>query len=80
MADEEMTPQEAERRHLRGPESTVGHSFRRMQDLRRIGRDYPFIRPVEGKPHRGSPPGEDPNTDPTFVERHDLEDGAHFLG
>jgi hypothetical protein len=31
-------------------------------------------------PHRGSPPGEDPNVDPTFVERHSLDDGAHYAG
>jgi hypothetical protein len=51
-----------------------------MQDLRKIGREYPFICPVDSKPHTGSPPGEDPNDDPTFVARHDLHDGAHFLG
>ena len=54
--------------------------FRRMQELRKISRDYPFICPVDSLPHRGSPPGEDPNVDPTFVERHSLDDGAHYTG
>ncbi len=75
-----MTPAEAEAEHLRGPESTVDHSFRRMQDLRRVSRDYPFICPVDFMPHKGSPPGQDPNNDPTFVERHDPNDGAHYTG
>jgi hypothetical protein len=81
MDDErEMTAEEAERAHLRGPEGRPEPRIRRMQDLRKIGREYPFICPVDSKPHRGSPPGEDPNLDPTFVERHRLDDGAHFLG
>ena len=75
-----MTPAEAEAAHLRGPETTVDHSFRRMQDLRKVSRDYPFICPVDFKPHKGSPPGQDPNSDPTFIERHDLNDGAHYTG
>jgi len=54
--------------------------FRRMQELRKVSRDYPFICPVDFMPHRGSPPGEDPNVDPTFVERHSLADGAHYTG
>ena len=72
-----MTPEEAERAHLRGPEGDPeqqGH--RRMQELRKIGREYPFICPVDFKPHRGSPPGEDPNMDPTFVANHREDDGA----
>jgi hypothetical protein len=75
-----MTPDEAERAHLRGPEGAADHSFRRMQDLRKIGREYPFICPVDFKPHKGSPPGSDPNADPTFVANHSLDDGAHYLG
>jgi len=54
--------------------------FRRMQELRKISREYPFICPVDFAPHRGSPPGEDPNNDPTFVERHSRDDGDHYLG
>lgn len=65
---------------MRGPAGREEAPIRRMQDLRKIGREYPFICPVDSKPHKGSPPGEDPNLDPTFVERHDLNDGAHFLG
>ena len=81
MADEpQMTAEQAEQAHLRGPEGRDEPPFRRMQDLRKIGREYPFICPVDSKPHKGSPPGEDPNDDPTFVARHDLHDGAHFLG
>ena len=53
--------------------------FRRMQELRKIGREYPFICPVDFKPHRGSPPGEDPNLDPDFVASHREDDGAHYL-
>jgi hypothetical protein len=49
-----------------------------MQELRKVSRDYPFICPVDLMPHRGSPPGEDPNVDPTFVERHSPDDGAHY--
>ena len=51
-----------------------------MQELRKIGREYPFICPVDAMPHKGSPPGEDPNLDPTFVERHSVDDGAHYTG
>ena len=58
--------------------AATGRPFRRMQELRKISRDYPFICPVDAMPHRGSPPGEDPNTDPTFIERHSLDDGAHY--
>ena len=75
-----MTAEEAERAHLRGPEGAADHSFRRMQDLRKIGREYPFICPVDFKPHKGSPPGSDPNADPTFLANHSLDDGAHYLG
>ena len=77
-----MTPEEAERAHLRGPAGRTeeGPPMRRMQELRRISRDYPFICPVDAKPHKGSPIGSDPNTDPTFIERHSLDDGAHYLG
>ena len=57
-----------------------GRPFRRMQELRKISRDYPFICPVDLMPHRGSPAGEDPNADPAFVERHSRDDGAHYLG
>ena len=79
-AEEEMTAEEAARAHLRGPASTQDRSFRRMQDLRKISREYPFICPVDSKPHKGSPIGQDPNLDPTFVERHSEDDGAHYLG
>jgi len=51
-----------------------------MQELRKIGREYPFICPVDFKPHKGSPPGEDPNLDPTFIANHREDDGAHYLG
>jgi len=81
MEDEtQMTPEDAERAHLRGPEGRDEPPFRRMQQLRRIGRDYPFICPVDSMPHRGSPPGEDPNLDSTFVERHSVDDGSHYTG
>jgi len=50
-----------------------------MQELRKVSRDFPFICPVDFKPHRGSPPGSDPNLDPTFVERHSPDDGDHYL-
>ena len=63
-----------------GPSAAPVKPFRRMQELRKISRDYPFICPVDSLPHRGSPPGEDPNVDPTFVERHSLDDGAHYTG
>lgn len=78
--DSDMTPKEAERAHLRGPAGKADHGFRRMQELRKISRDFPFICPVDFLPHRGSPPGEDPNLDPTFVERHSRDDGDHYLG
>jgi hypothetical protein len=80
VTDQEMTADEAERAHLRGPTGRDEPPFRRMQELRKISRDYPFICPVDAKPHRGSPIGSDPNDDPTFIERHSLEDGAHYLG
>lgn len=81
MADEtEMTPEDAERAHLRGPEGRDEPPFRRMQELRKISRDYPFICPVDSKPHKGSPPGEDPNLDPMFVANHRTDDDAHYLG
>jgi len=50
-----------------------------MQELRKVGREYPFICPVDFKPHKGSPPGEDPNLDPEFVATHREDDGAHYL-
>lgn len=53
--------------------------FRRMQELRKISRDYPFICPVDFKPHRGSPPGSDPREDPLFVATHREDDGSHYL-
>ncbi|MDP9269508.1 MAG: hypothetical protein M3P14_00770 [Chloroflexota bacterium] len=83
MADdrnEEMTVDEASRAHLRGPEGKTEHGFRRMQELRKVSRDYPFICPVDFKPHKGSPPGSDPNLDPNFVANHREDDGAHYLG
>lgn len=61
------------------PTDAQGKPFRRMQEFRRISRDYPFICPVDFLPHRGSPLGEDPNLDSTFVERHVRDDGAHYL-
>ena len=78
--EEPMTAEEAARAHLRGPEGKPDEGHRRMQELRKIGRDYPFICPVDFKPHKGSPPGEDPNNDPTFVANHREDDGAHYLG
>jgi hypothetical protein len=51
-----------------------------MQELRKVGREYPFICPVDFKPHRGSPPGEDPREDPEFIPNHREDDGAHYLG
>jgi hypothetical protein len=81
MSDErEMTAAEAAKEHLRGPEGAPDAGHRRMQELRKIGREYPFICPVDFKPHRGSPPGEDPNLDPTFVANHREDDGQHYLG
>jgi hypothetical protein len=62
------------------PVGEDGKPFRRMQEFRRIGRDYPFICPVDFTPHRGSPPGSDPNLDPDFVASHRLDDGAHYSG
>jgi hypothetical protein len=78
--DAPMSAEEAARAHLRGPEGKPDAGHRRMQELRKIGRDYPFICPVDFKPHKGSPPGEDPNLDPTFVANHREDDGAHYLG
>jgi hypothetical protein len=80
MEDEPMTPEEAERAHLRGPEGRDEPPFRRMQELRKISREYPFICPVDSMPHKGSPIGEDPNLDPTFVANHREDDGAHYIG
>jgi hypothetical protein len=74
-----MTAAEAERAHLRGPLGKPDRGFRRMQELRKISREYPFICPVDFKPHRGSPPGEDPHLDPGFVARHREDDGQHYL-
>jgi hypothetical protein len=62
------------------PTDAAGKPFRRMQELRKVSRDYPFICPVDFKPHRGSPPGEDPNNDPEFIPNHREDDGAHYLG
>jgi hypothetical protein len=76
----EMTAEEAERAHLRGPAGKTDRGFRRMQELRKISREYPFICPVDFLPHRGSPPGEDPSLDPTFIATHRQDDGAHYLG
>jgi hypothetical protein len=59
--------------------ATPARPLRRMQELRKLSRDYPFICPVDFMPHRGSPPGEDPNVDQTFVARHSLDDGDHYL-
>lgn len=74
-----MTLEDAERAHLRGPAGSDAPDPRRMQELRKIGREYPFICPVDFKPHRGSPPGEDPNQDPSFVANHREDDGDHYL-
>jgi len=49
-----------------------------MQEPRKISRDDAFICPVDYLPHGGSPPGQDPNLDPAFVEHHSLDDGAHY--
>jgi hypothetical protein len=80
MTDEGTSPDEAERAHLRGPEGRPDVGHRRMQELRKIGREYPFICPVDFKPHSGSPPGQDPRDDPDFVPNHREDDGAHYLG
>jgi hypothetical protein len=77
---EPMTGEDANRAHLRGPEGNPDHGMRRMQELRKISRDYPFICPVDFKPHKGSPPGSDPNGDPDFIPNHREDDGAHYLG
>ncbi len=74
-----MTASEAEQAHLRGPAGKPDRGFRRMQEFRKISRDYAFICPVDFLPHRGSPPGADPALDPTFVERHSRDDGDHYL-
>jgi hypothetical protein len=50
-----------------------------MQELRKVSRDYPFICPVDFKPHKGSPPGSDPSLDPDFLPNHREDDGAHYL-
>lgn len=78
--DTPMTAKDAERAHLRGPEGRPDPGHRRMQELRKIGSDYPFICPVDQLPHKGSPIGEDPNQDPSFVANHREDDGAHYLG
>ena len=75
-----LTVEEASRAHLRGPAGKTDPGVRRMQELRKIGREYPFICPVDFKPHKGSPIGSDPNLDPTFVANHREDDGAHYLG
>ena len=80
MPDDETTVDQAERAHLRRPEGSDEPSFRGAQELRKVSRDYPFICPVDFRPHKGSPIGEDPNDDPTFLQRHSLDDGAHYLG
>jgi hypothetical protein len=80
VTEKEMTPDEAAQAHLRGPAGRDEPPFHRMQELRKISRDYPFICPVDAKPHKGSPLGSDPNDDPTFIARHTLDDGAHYLG
>lgn len=68
-----MTPEED------APARPGAPQHRRMQELRKIGREYPFICPVDFKPHRGSPVGADPNLDPEFVATHRTDDGAHYL-
>jgi 5,10-methylenetetrahydrofolate reductase len=80
LAPYEMTAAEAERAHLRGPQGKPDAGFRRMQELRKVSRDYPFICPVDSMPHRGSPPGQDPNADPAFIAGHRQDDGMHYLG
>jgi hypothetical protein len=75
-----MTVEEASRAHPRGPTGKADPGVRRMQELRKIGREYPFICPVDFKPHKGSPPGSDPNLDPSFIANHREDDGAHYLG
>jgi hypothetical protein len=62
-----------------GESPAKGRPFRRMQELRKISRDYPFICPVDYLPHRGSPPGQDPNQDPEFIAGHRQDDGGHYL-
>ncbi len=78
--DGTMSAEEANRAHLRGPAGNPDHGFRRMQELRKISRDYPFICPVDFKPHKGSPIGSDPRSDPEFIGNHREDDGAHYLG
>ena len=78
--DSDMTAEEAERAHLRGPEGRPDAGHRRMQELRKVSRDFPCICPVDFKPHKGSPPGQDPNLDSNFVATHREDDGAHWLG
>ncbi|TMB84776.1 MAG: hypothetical protein E6J39_02990 [Chloroflexi bacterium] len=78
--DEPTTVEEASRAHLRGPAGQTDRGFRRMQDLRKISREYPFICPVDSRPHKGSPLGSDPNLDPSFIANHREDDGAHYLG
>ena len=75
-----MTAEEAERAHLRGPAGAPDAGHRRMQELRKIGREFPFICPLDFKPHKGSPIGADPNRDPDFVATQREDDGAHYLG
>jgi hypothetical protein len=77
---EPMTGEDANRAHLRGPAGNPDHGMRRMQELRKISRDYPFICPVDFKPHKGSPIGSDPRGDPDFIGTHREDDGAHYLG
>jgi len=51
--DEHQAAKEAERAHLRGPAGKQDRGFRRMQELRKVSRVYPFICPVDFLPHRG---------------------------
>ena len=69
-----MTPEQLERAPSRGPQ------HRRTQELRKIGREFPSICPVDFKRHRGSPIREDPNLAPDFVANHREDDGAHYRG
>jgi hypothetical protein len=75
-----LTVEEASRAHLRGPAGKADPGVRRMQELRKIGREYPFICPVDFKPHKGSPPGSDPNLDPSSVANPRAVDGAQDQG
>jgi hypothetical protein len=76
---DEMAVDEASRSRLRGPEGQADHGLRRMQEMRKVSPDYPFICPVDFKPHKGSPRGSDPSLDPDFLPNHREDDGAHYL-